>query len=139
MTIEEFAEAYNRTRDWNRDILDSIDKDMITRNVNLRQLVSVHLDTEKITPETHDYSDYEIDITKEYNKKLVFLTIHDFRFYQKVHYYVYPDKTEEEYKNDKIQTIRDLITAMSLSTDKKIELLMEEKSDYNEMLDQLLK
>ena len=67
------------------------------------------------------------------------MTIEEFAEVYKVHYYVYPDKTEKEYKNDKIKTIKDLITAMSLSTDKKIELLMEEKSDYNEVLDQLSK
>jgi hypothetical protein len=130
MTIEEFAELYNRTMDWNKDILDSIG-DGFSGNECAKNIINEWLSIEKITPETCDYSSYEIFDTGCNEKEL---QIYNYTQYHDMYYWVCLDETEKEYKGRKIKNILHTIQFMLGKIEAKIEGLTMNKYNLTTLL-----
>lgn len=137
MTVEEFAEKYNRVMDWNRDILNTLDSTITSGSKYMQHIIEDYLDTDKITPETCDFSSYEIfDLdTKWYGKEKKELQIYNYESYHLTYYYLVPDETEEEHKSRKIDYIVNTVIKHRLE---ELEEKLKEKSDLETLANMLL-
>jgi len=136
MTLEEFAEKYNRAMDWNRDILKTLDNNITSGSKYMQHIIVDYLYTDKITPETCDFSNYEIfDLnTKYFGKEKKELKIYNYKSYDFTYYYLVPDETEEEYKSRKIDYIVNTVIKHRLE---ELEEKLKEKSDLETIANML--
>ena len=112
MNVKEFAEAYNRNIDWNRDIRstlgsNSIDNSIMESDEVIVDILDEFLPTEKITEESCDFDSAEIYDC--HDGKTTELQIYNYDDCHGAVYWVRPDQTESDYKKSKVDHIKKTI------------------------------
>ena len=102
MTLQEFIEAYNRTIDWNKDILMSINPE-IRENQYVKNIIDGYLSTEKINDETCDLNGHFEIFDCDDNRKE--LQIYSFITQCTIFYKVNPEIDEKTFKKEKVNLL----------------------------------
>ena len=128
MRKEEFIQLYNRTIDWNKDILETIDEEYEFESNFVKSNIEEFLSIEKITDSLFDIEHGIILDCGEYWEFQVFY----YPSVSKVFLQLYKDETEEEYKKKRIETLTERNKWKREKIIRWIEVLKNELNEVND-------
>ena len=110
--VKNFVELYNRRSDWDTELIDLLDRKYVMSNKYLKGIILDYLHEGKITPENCDLKNAKV---YSYNpsdnfRHMVCLELQAYSYdrYHETYFWVYPDDTEESYKEYKLNYIKDV-------------------------------
>jgi len=128
--IKKFVEEYNKRMSWNADIIKQLGKKNIPSNI-----IDDYLSTELINEEDYDLENASLF---EYGPNDPWagtfeLHVFSFKSYRTVYFWDKPDKSEDEYKSEKIEIIKKKMNEKIDELYKKIKELIPEFKHYNKL------
>lgn len=134
MNLEEFIKRYNQESDWNKEI---IDPEFFNTHPFAKEKLIGYIDSDKITPENYDYSTAEI--YEGTNKGGCYFECQMYcnEIYCTRYLWIHPFLDEKAYKEERLGTLKHIITELDDKLSSEIIKLSERKTELHEALDKL--
>jgi hypothetical protein len=131
--IKDFVEGYNKTMEWNKEILESFGKGYV--HSYTKKFIKEYLSTNKITEEGYDLENaklytYEQTGTQE-------LQAFSNKTYGTTYFWFKPGETEEEYKKRKMDSVGRYALERLKEISMEMAALDGEKSEFERIRDGL--
>jgi len=124
--VKKFVDCYNKRISWHEDILNSLDKDYLLSHEYTKNIVEECLNLEKIYPEDYDLD--HVSGVYSYDDGTLEMEVFSNIIYHRVYFWTNPNKTEKEYKAERINMIIDKITNRSNEINNQLNTLQDELS-----------
>lgn len=129
--VKKFVECYNERIGWHEDILNSLDKDYLLSHEYTKNIVEEYLNLEKIYPEDYDLD--HVSSVPSYDNGTLEMEVFSYIIYHRVYFWTNPNKTEKEYKDEKINMIMEKITNRSNEITDQLNALQDELSQIEKL------
>lgn len=103
ITVDEFIEKYNQHIDWNAEVRDKLNIELLESNPVTKDIIDGYLSAFKITPNSHEIESakiYDCDKNNTYE-----LQAYSYESYHIEYFWCNPDITKEEYLNERVMYI----------------------------------
>ena len=130
--ITDFVEKYNKQMDWNKDIRSNVKNDSKWS----KDFIAKWLPTDKI-----DESSFELERAKVYpcDSQRLEMQVYSYKKYGEVYFWVNPNITEHEYKEQKLKLMREDIDYLLGELQPKIKDLVAKNNAYSKIKEILVK
>ena len=134
MTIENFIQEFNKRVDWNLDILNKYNINLSNDN-SANEIIKDYLGLTKINPEDYDIDNAELyEYPIENGKQTFELQAYSITEYYDSYFWVRFGEEEDEYKENKINTIKKELTSRYNEVRNKLLILENEKNELDSVL-----
>ena len=134
--IKKFVETYNKHMQWNKEIIKSLG----VKNIP-QVIIENILTTDTITEDGYDLENAKLFVYNENDSLAGTLELQAFsnNSYHTVYFWIHKDYTEEEYKAQKIEKIKDVMNKELDELFEKIKGLTSTFKHYNKLKKQIAK
>lgn len=137
MTIETFIQEYNKRVDWNLEILNKYNINLSNDN-SANEIIKDYISLTKINHEDYDIDNAELYEYPIKNGKQTFeLQAYSLTDYGHEYFWVRFGEEEDEYKENKINTIKKELTSSYNEVRNKLLILENEKNELGSVLELL--
>jgi predicted nuclease with TOPRIM domain len=134
MTIETFIQEYNKRIDWDLDILNKYNINLSNDN-SANEIIKDYLGLTKINHEDYDIDNAELyEYAIDNGKQTFELQVYSFTDYCHKYFWVRLEEEEDEYKENKINTIKKELTSRYNEVRNKLLILENEKNELDSVL-----
>lgn len=131
--IKDFVEGYNKTMDFNKEILESFGKGYVPSYT--KNFIKDYLSTDKITEDGYDLENAKLYLYEQTGVQE--LQAFSNKKYGTMYFWLKPDETEEEYKKRKIDSIGKHALERLKEISMEMAALDGEKSEFEKIRDGL--
>ncbi len=132
--IEQFVEAYNKSIDWNCDLLKTMNLDVINSAQYIANELEHYLSTEKITKDNYELENAAI---YKYDDGKLEMQVYSYKSYGTIYFWVTPWLNEQQYKNERIEKISRLLRTRKTELERTIQYSAKEISTINQIFETL--
>lgn len=128
--IKNFVEEYNKRMSWNADIIKQLGKKNIPAKI-----IDDYLSTELINEENYDLENASLYEYRPGEPMAGTFELHAFsnKYYRTVYFWVKPIQSEDEYKSEKIEIIKNIMNEKIDELYEKIKGLTSDYKHYNKL------
>jgi hypothetical protein len=132
--IEQFIEAYNKSIDWNCDLLKIMNPNVINSAQYIANELEQYLSTEKITKDNYDL---ENAVISKYDDGKLEMGVFSYKSYGTIYFWVTPWLNEQQYKNERVEIISRLLMTRKTELEHTIQYSAKEISTINQIFETL--